>query len=125
VDTYWAIHTTDGGAITGLASRKEGTPLVVETYPCYVLKRFWPQFRIPSKRKIQTSTQSRSGHCSRRRGYGAATAPGRPDHVDAMLWALAAQACLQSDGLPAGTVGAEPYIDEDERVIREGYSVAP
>lgn len=125
VDTYWAIHTTSAGAITGLAPSKDGTPLVVETYPRYVLKRVWPQFRIPSKRKDPDEYTEQVWALLEEAGYSAATAPGRPDHVDAMLCALAAQACLESDGLPPGTVGAEPYIDESEQLIREGYIVAP
>src|SRR4029078_512218 len=49
----------------------------------------------------------------------------RPDHVDAMLCALAAEACLHADGLPAGTIGLPPVADPGERVLREGFIVAP
>ena len=49
----------------------------------------------------------------------------RPDHIDAMLCALAAEACLHADGLPEGTVGEPPVADEGERVLREGFIVAP
>jgi dCTP diphosphatase len=125
VDTYWAIHTTSIGAVAGLEPAAGGTPLVVETYPRYILKRVWPDFRIPSKRRDPDEYTEQVWALLEEAGYSAAVAPGRPDHVDAMLCAVAAQACVKSDGLPPGTVGDRPYIDEDERVIREGYIVAP
>ncbi len=42
-----------------------------------------------------------------------------------MLCALAAEACLHADDLPAGTVGLPPVADPAERVLREGFIVAP
>lgn len=42
-----------------------------------------------------------------------------------LVCALAAEACLAGDGLPAGTVGLPPVVDPAERVLREGYIVAP
>jgi hypothetical protein len=42
-----------------------------------------------------------------------------------MLCALAAEACLRDDELPAGTVGLPPVVDLAERVLREGFIVAP
>jgi dCTP diphosphatase len=125
IETYWAIHTTSVGTVAGLGPAEAGKPLVVETYPRYVLKRLWPEFRIPSKRREPDEYTEEVWALLKEQGYGAATAPGRPDHVDAMLCAVAARACTESDGLPAGTVGTEPYIDAEERVIREGYIVAP
>jgi hypothetical protein len=38
---------------------------------------------------------------------------------------LAAEACLLEDDLPGGTVGDPTVIDPRERVIREGFIVAP
>jgi dCTP diphosphatase len=125
VDTYWAIHTMSAGTLAGLEPPVTGTPLVVETYPRYVLKRLWPGFTIPSKRKDPDEYTEQVWALLEEAGYSATAAPGRPDHVDAMLCAVAARACLESDGLPPGTVGAQPYIDEADRVIREGYIVAP
>jgi dCTP diphosphatase len=125
VDTYWTIHTTSAGAVAGLAPAEAGAPVVVETYPRYVLRLLWPDFPIPSKRKYPDEYTEQVWALLEAAGYCAAIAPGRPDHVDAMLCAVAAQAYLECGGFPPGTVGAEPYIDEDERVIREGYIVAP
>jgi len=52
--------------------------------------------------------------------HAAKTEPGRPD----LLCALGARACL-TEGLPDGTVGDAPYIDEQDGLIREGFIVAP
>jgi NTP pyrophosphatase (non-canonical NTP hydrolase)/predicted nuclease with RNAse H fold len=125
VETYWTIHSTAAGAIAGLEAAAADRPLVVETYPRYVLKRLWPQFRIPSKRKEPESYTESVWKLLRDQGYTANAEPTRPDHVDAMLCALAARACVDSDELPAGTVGAPPYVDSAEKLIREGYIVAP
>lgn len=125
VETFWAIHTNALGNIAGLGTVSDGKPLIVETYPRYVLKRCWPQFLIPSKRKDPDEYTEQVWALLKAAGHEAKTEPGRPDHVDAMLCALAARACLASEGLPAGTVGDPPYIDEQDGLIREGHIVAP
>jgi NTP pyrophosphatase (non-canonical NTP hydrolase) len=125
VETYWVIHTSAAGTVAGLGPAKAGTPLIVETYPRYVLKRLWPGFRIPSKRQDPDEYTEQVWALLEEAGYTASMVPGRPDHVDAMLCAIAARACLEADGLPAGTVGAAPYVDADDGLIREGYIVAP
>jgi dCTP diphosphatase len=125
LDTYWSIHSKGVGFIGGFQGNRGDMPLVVETYPRYVLKRLWPDFKIPSKRHTpEEYTRTVRAHLVSK-GYRSNPKPTRPDHVDAMLCALSAQACLGKDGLPPGTVGAPPYIDEEERVVREGYIVAP
>jgi len=63
--------------------------------------------------------------CVRAAGYTCVGDISRPDHVDAMLCALAAEACLLADDLPGGTVGDPPVADPAERVLREGFLVAP
>lgn len=125
VETYWAIHTGGLGAVAGLGSASDDKPLVVETYPRYVLKRLWPEFKIPSKRKDPDEYTEQVWVLLKDAGYIARTEPGRPDHVDAMLCAIAARACTESQELPSGTVGAPPYIDEEDGLIREGFIVAP
>jgi dCTP diphosphatase len=125
VDTYWAVHENAAGCIAGLGEPSPDRPLVVETYPRYILKRLWPEYRIPSKRKSPDTYTREVWERLRTRGYRCSTEPGRPDHVDAMLCALAARACVEADGLPAGTVGEAPYVDGEEGVIREGFIVAP
>ena len=125
VDTYWSIHSGSLGRIVGLEQACGGRPLVAETYPRYVIKRLWPDLRIPSKRKAPEEYTGQIWARLEARGFRSLPAPSRPDHVDAMLCALAAQACLEANGLPLGTVGEAPYIDVEERLIREGYIVAP
>ena len=125
VETYWAIHASGAGVIAGLGSASGAKPLIVESYPRYVLKRLWPDLRIPSKRREPDEYTEQVWALLTEAGYVARTEPGRPDHVDAMLCALAARACTESEELPAGTVGAAPYIDEQDGLIREGYIVAP
>lgn len=125
VDTYWSIYAKGVGIIAGVDGDRGDTPLVVETYPRYVLKRLWPDLKVPSKRRAPEEYTAAVWERLKARGFRSDPEPARPDHVDAMLCALAARACLETDDLPPGTVGAPPYIDEEERMIREGYIVAP
>jgi hypothetical protein len=126
VDTYWSILASGAATIGGL-DHKGGSdcPVVVETYPRYVLRKMWSDLKIPSKRQAPEKYTAAVWARLKARGFRSSPAPSRPDHVDAMLCALAARAYLDADGLPPGTVGDPPYIDEGDRVIREGYIVAP
>jgi dCTP diphosphatase len=125
VETFWSIHTNGAGAIEGLGEARDDMPVVVETYPRYVLKRLWPDLKIPSKRQAPEAYTRTVWSRLKARGFRSNSQPMRPDDVDAMLCALAARASVETGGLPAGTVGVPPYIDQEERVIREGYIVAP
>jgi hypothetical protein len=125
VDTYWSIHVSGAGFVAGLNGERGDAPLIVETYPRYVLRRLWPDLKVPSKRQAPEEYTQAVWSRLKAKGYRSSPVPARPDHVDAMLCALAAHACLETDGLPPGSVGQPPFIDEEERVIREGYIVAP
>jgi dCTP diphosphatase len=125
VETFWSIHVNAFGNIGGLGEKIEGRPAVVETYPRYVIRRLWPDLKIPSKRTAPEEYTRVVWGRLRAAGFRCTAAPSRPDHVDAMLCAVAARAWAESDGRAAGTVGTPPYIDEVGRVIREGYIVAP
>lgn len=125
IETFWAVHTSALGTIAGLKEAVVSQPLVVETYPRYVLRRRWPDLRIASKSKEPDEYTEQVWVRLQQEGYVSTTDPARPDHVDAMLCALAARACLGTDRLPPGTVGDAPYIDEGDRLIREGFIVAP
>jgi dCTP diphosphatase len=126
VDTYWSILGSGVARIGGFDhDGSDDRPIVVETYPRFVLKRMWPDLKVPSKRKAPEEYTTTVWARLKAQGFRSSLAPARPDHVDAMLCALAARAYLEADGLPPGTVGAPPYIDEDDQVIREGYIVAP
>jgi dCTP diphosphatase len=126
VDTYWSILASGAARIGGLDhDGSSDSPVVVETYPRYVLRMMWPDLKIPSKRQAPEEYTAAVWARLNAKGFRSSPEPARPDHVDAMLCALAARAYLEADGLPPGTVGDPPYIDEDDRVIREGYIVAP
>jgi hypothetical protein len=125
VEMYWRIHSAGLGRIAGLGGPADERPLVAETYPRYVLKRKWPDFAIPSKRKAPESYTNKVWSLLQAEGFRSQPEPTRPDDVDAMLCALAARACLEHGGKPQGTVGAAPYTDNEERIVREGYIVAP
>jgi predicted nuclease with RNAse H fold len=125
VDTFWSIQTAGAGVIAGFGEAEDDGPLVVETYPRYVLRRLWPDLKVPSKRNAPETYTAAVWSRLKAKGFRSTPKPTRPVHVDAMLCALAARACVDADGLPPGTVGVPPYIDEVEQVIREGYIVAP
>ena len=121
IEIFWAVHKS-GGSVDGLGA---GTgPLFCETYPRYVLRRLWPELEIPSKRKAPLAYVDAVWSRLKAAGFSCDSTL-RPclDHVDAMLCALAAERSV--DDLPPGTVGDPPVVDADERVIREGYIVAP
>jgi hypothetical protein len=124
VEVFWSIHEKEIASILGLVPVPDGDGMVFETYPRYVLLQLWGE-RPPSKRRHPAEYVDFVWERLRRAGYSCASPVERPDHVDAMLCALAAEACLHADGLPGGTVGLPPVVDESERVIREGYIVAP
>jgi hypothetical protein len=124
VEVFWSIHEKELASILGLVPVPDGEGTVFETYPRYVLLQLWGE-RPPSKRRHPREYVDFVWERLRREGYSCASPVERPDHVDAMLCALASQACLHADGLPGGTVGLPPVVDEAERVIREGFIVAP
>jgi len=126
LETYWSIHENGLGDIAGLGHRNGSRPFVVETYPRYVIQRLWPELAIPSKRKDPTAYVAVLTRLLREKGYAWRDDVAlRVDHVDAMMCAIAAAACLGGDGLPAGTVGVGPEVDSGERVLREGFIVSP
>jgi hypothetical protein len=124
VELFWSLHERELASILGLVPLPDGAGTVCETYPRYVLLRLWGE-RPPSKRRQPAEYVEFVWSRLRAAGYDCVDAVTRPDHADAMLCAVAAEACLHADGLPAGTVGAPPFVDEEERVLREGFIVAP
>jgi hypothetical protein len=126
VDVFWSIYEHDLASIFGLVLMPELESIVFETYPRYVFRQLWPGVRLPSKRNEPFAYVETVWRLIQSDGYLCESVL-RPavDHVDAMLCALAAEACLHADGLPAGTVGLPPVVDRDERVLREGFIVAP
>lgn len=125
IEIFWSVHEGEWGRIPGLDERPEW-PVVFETYPRYVIRQLWPRLDIPSKRRaplmyvndVWGKLQGEGYHCS------GVTRP-TVDQVDAMVCALAAEACLETGGWRGMTVGGPPVVDEDARVLREGYIVSP
>ncbi len=126
VELFWAVHERELASVLGLVPIPDGEGTVCETYPRLVFSRLFPGVRIPSKRKDPFAYIEAVWGRLQAAGYSCdgVVRPG-VDHCDAMLCALAAEACLAGDGLPAGTVGLPPVVDPAERVLREGYIVAP
>lgn len=125
VELFWSLYEGERASILGLVPLPD-EGVVCETYPRYVASRLWPGLKLPSKRRTPTNYVEAVWLRLREAGYACEEGDiTRPDHVDAMLCAVAAEACLLEDGLPAGTVGDPPLADPGERVLREGFLVAP
>jgi len=124
IEIFWSLHEQELASILGLVPVPGAETVVFETYPRYVLLQLWG-VRPASKRKEPAAYVDFVWSRLREAGYTCDDAVTRPDHVDAMLCALTAEACLRDDELPAGTVGLPPVVDLAERVLREGFIVAP
>ncbi len=128
LELFWSIHQRELASILGLVPVPGAEGIVFETYPRYVLLQLWG-VRPPSKRREPAAYVDFVWGRLREAGYLCDDPVTRPDHVDAILCALAAEACLHADdlpdGLPEGTVGLAPVVDEGERVLREGFIVSP
>jgi predicted nuclease with RNAse H fold len=126
VELFWSIHERELASILGLVPLSGEGGTVFETYPRYVLFQLWGRRPLPpSKRRQPALYVDFVWSRLRAAGYTCDDPVTRPDHVDAMLCAVAAEACLLDDDLPGGTVGLPPRVDVTERVLREGFIVAP
>lgn len=127
IEVFWSVHERELASIFGLVPLGDAGTTVCETYPRYVFKQLFPGVPIPSKRKDPFAYVEAVWPRIQSLGYSCPSVlrPG-VDHLDAMLCALSAEACLEEDGaLPPGTVGTPPVVDLEGRVLREGYIVAP
>jgi hypothetical protein len=124
VELFWSVQEQETASVLGLVLVPEAG-VVCETYPRYVASRLWPGLKLPSKRRAPATYIDVVWSRLQEAGYSCSSEISRPDDVDAMLCAIAAEACLVADGLPEGTVGEAPVVDVGERVIREGFIVAP
>src|SRR5262249_44663359 len=124
VELFWSIHERELASILGLVPIPDGEGTVFETYPRYVLFQLWGE-RPPSKRGEPAAYVDFVWSRLRGAGYGCDDPVTRPDHVDPLRCPFPAEACPPADGPPAGTVGLPPVADPGERVLREGYIVAP
>ncbi|HUU26398.1 MAG TPA: DUF429 domain-containing protein [archaeon] len=126
VEIFWSVYRNGMADIPGLESNRAAGTTVFETYPRYVIKRLWPELKIPSKSKEPFLYSTEVYRLIRQYGFNC---PGllRPsiDQVDSMLCALAAYSFQTSGELPSGTVGRPPFADKRASVLREGLIVAP
>ena len=125
VEIFWRAYEGGLADIPGLLGPTNATPAVIETYPRYMIRRMWPDLRIPSKRSAPLEYVDSVYSRIQKLGYVCRSVI-RPtvDQVDAMVCALAAERFAGGPDLPAGTVGAPPVADEKGRVLREGYIVS-
>ena len=132
VDLFWTAVCEEGARLYGLdASAGDGAaPLLCETWPRLVLRAaLAPGARIPSKRRAPEAYV--------RAAWGAVESAGlraagvrlpSVDQADAALCAIAARAVLAADRPAAAgllCLGSAPALDREERVVREGFIVAP
>jgi hypothetical protein len=127
IEIFWSAKRGGAVSIAGLDAHERTTTTIAETYPRYVIKQLWPDLSpIPSKRKqpktyveevLERLIDRGFSHRSRR--------PPNCDQVDAMVCAVVAHECAELGGLPPGTVGQRPTIDQHEGLLREGYIVSP
>jgi predicted nuclease with RNAse H fold len=126
VEIFWSTYEKGLASIWGLEPLSEDLPTILETYPRYVIRRLWPRLSIPSKKKAPLEYVDTIWTRIRVQGYSClgVRRPG-VDHIDAMLCAMAADACLGCKQRPVGTVGEDPLIDREARLLREGWIVSP
>jgi hypothetical protein len=125
IDLFWWCHTSPQHTVFGCGPRT--STVVCESYPRYILKRLSANSRIPSKRREPISYSEFVIDTIRARGLESGPVV-RPtvDQCDALLCAVAARAlCESGNDLPAGTVGTPPVVDEEARVLRDGFIVSP
>jgi len=126
ISIFWWAHTGRFATVAGLTSESGDGPIVVETYPRYVIKRLWPDLSIPSKKN--DALQYVDAVYSRIQKLGlVCRSVVRPsvDQVDAMICALAAREFVESTKMPAGSVGEPPVADSDAGLLREGFIISP
>lgn len=125
ISIFWWCYETSRAAIPGLPEGSANTT-IVETYPRHIIRRLWPDMRIPSKRNDTLAYVDAVYSGIQKLGYLCRSVI-RPttDQVDAMLCALAARAFVNANGLPDGTVGSAPVVDDTGTVLREGFIVSP
>lgn len=126
VELFWKLHVGKFAGILGLGRDGIVRLIVAETYPRYVAARLWHDLKLPFKTRNPVEYVTAIWERLQGMGYSCPSVllP-TVDQVDAMLCAVAAQSCLDAQGRPAGRVGKPPSIDRRERVLREGYIVAP
>jgi predicted nuclease with RNAse H fold len=124
ISIFWWAYENKAAAIAGLHASGTHATTIVEAYPRYVIKRLWPDIRIPSKRNAPLEYIDTVYSRIQKLGF-VCRSMRRPtvDQVDAMLCAIAARDFAAATDMPAGSVGMPPVVDHAARVLREGYIV--
>jgi hypothetical protein len=126
VELFWNIYEKNLASIAGLNDNKDSKLIVTETYPRYIIKRFWPAESIPSKRKDPAGYMNKFSELIKQKKYEFDQEKITfPDNIDSMLCALAAEDYLKTNGNSAGKVGSLPLVDNKERILREGFIYSP
>ena len=53
IEVFWSAHKNGLASIGGIEALNIALPIIIETYPRYIIKRLWGKNTIPSKRKAQ------------------------------------------------------------------------
>ncbi|GMA61691.1 DUF429 domain-containing protein [Alicyclobacillus fastidiosus] len=131
VSVFWNVFENEQAVIYGLnaidAPPSYNKPLIFETYPRFALDTLFGLKSsikyIPSKRKTPIEYIDLVWHRIQRLGYTCSSII-RPtvDQVDSMLCAIAAEDVVRGSCVK---VGREPFIDTEDRIIREGFIAVP
>ena len=126
IEVFWSAHKNGFASIGGTEESNSELPIIIETYPRYIIKRLWDKHTIPSKRKAPIEYVNNYISLIKSLGYSFdETKIWAPDYIDAMLCAIAAEDYLLSNGNCLGKVGIPPILDEGNQIFREGYIYSP
>jgi predicted nuclease with RNAse H fold len=122
VEVFWSSYKNGFANLGGLNKEVNDIPIILETYPRYVIKRIWPSFMIPSKRKTPVEYVNKLIPLIKMMDYEFDESKIlSPDYIDAILCAIAAENYLITTGNCLGRVGVDPIVDEENQILREGY----
>jgi len=126
IEVFWSAHKNGIASIGGFEESNSELPIIIETYPRYIIKRLWGKHTIPSKRKAPIEYVNNYMSLIKSLGYSLDESKIlAPDYIDAMLCAIAAEDYLHSDANCLGKVGTPLSIDEEHQIFREGYIYSP
>ena len=126
VEVFWNAYEKNLAAIAGLNNDENSELIILETYPRFIIRRVWPRESIPSKSKAPVEYVRKFTVIIKQKGYQFDEKKViSPDYVDAMLCTIAAEDFMKVSGNSAGKVGSPPFVDEEEKILREGYIYSP
>ena len=126
IEIFWGVYSSNLAAIGGLNDNSKSELLIFETYPRYIIKRLWSGEKIPSKSKAPIEYIRKFSTLIRRKGYNfKKNKVTSHDYIDAMLCAIAAEDYVKTKGNSAGKVGKSVMVDNNEKILREGFIYSP